>query len=87
MEGRLLLDPPLLVCTSKLLAIGNVFLFSQISGNDPFNFIVMNIANEAEILSAVAMATFYICLACCPSFIADGYNFGGEMCTLSAPNV
>ena len=86
-EGRLLLGPSPLVCASKLLAADNVFLFPQISGNDSFNFTVMNIANKAGILSAVAMATFYICFTCHPLFIADGYNSGGKMCTLSVPNV
>lgn len=61
-------------------------LFPRVSGTDPYNFMIMNTANEIGHLSTVAMAVYYCCVACPASFVPNGYKFDGTRCTLSFPN-
>lgn len=64
----------------------NVVLFSRVSGTDPFNFMVMNVATEVGLLSATIVVAIYCCIACPAFSIADGYDFSGIQCVLSASN-
>lgn len=85
-QRRLSFGMPSLVRASTVSAAGNVVLFPGVSGTDPFNFMVMNLASEVGLLSAVVVAAFYCCVACPTLSIADGYDFDDERCVLSASN-
>lgn len=85
-ERRLSFGMPSLVQASTISAAGNVVLFPRVIGTDPFNFMVMNLANEVGLLSTTVIAAFYCCVACPALAIADGYDFNGIRCALSASN-
>jgi len=85
-KKRLSLGCTPFMIASSITASGNKTLFPRISGNDPFNFRVMNVAGEVGLLSQVVVAIFYCCVACPALSIADGYDFEGARCTLSASN-
>ena len=85
-ERRLSFGMPSLVQASTISAAGNVVLFPRVIGADPFNFMVMNLANEVGLLSTTVIAAFYCCVACPALAIADGYDFNGIRCALSASN-
>ncbi|KAG8216250.1 hypothetical protein J3R82DRAFT_8292 [Butyriboletus roseoflavus] len=83
---RLSLDLPHKEYASKISIEKDVNLFPRVSGSDPYNFMIMNIANEIGNLPMVAVAVYYCCIACPASFINDGYDFNGTKCTLSFLN-
>lgn len=85
-ERRLSFGTPSLVQASTVSAAGNVILFPRVSGTDPFNFMVMNLANEVGLLSVAVIAAFYCCVACPALSITDGYEFNGIRCVLSPSN-
>jgi hypothetical protein len=84
-ERRLSFDSPL-AQASSISAAGNVILFPRVSGVDPFNFMVMNLASEVGLLSTAVIAALYCCVACPALSIADGYDFDNIQCALSASN-
>ncbi|KAF8123699.1 hypothetical protein EV363DRAFT_1435752 [Boletus edulis] len=75
-----------LVQLSAISAAGNVILFPRLSGADPFNFMVMNLAREVGLLSITVIAGFYCCVACPALSIVDGYEYNGVRYDLSAGN-
>ncbi|KAF8120024.1 hypothetical protein EV363DRAFT_1238886 [Boletus edulis] len=75
-----------LVQLSAISAAGNVILFPRLSGADPFNFMVMNLASEVGLLSITVIAGFYCCVACPALSIVDGYEYNGVRYDLSAGN-
>ena len=86
-KRRLSLDSPPLLCASKMSTAKKTILFPRISGNDPFNFTVANIAGEVGLLSTVVMAIFYCCIACPATSMANGYEFEGKGVILSPSNM
>ncbi|KAG6380347.1 hypothetical protein JVT61DRAFT_8458 [Boletus reticuloceps] len=85
-ERRLSFGTSPLVQLSTISAAGNVILFPRVSGADPFNFMVMNLASEVGLLSIVVIAVFYCCVACPAFSIVDGYEYNGIWYDLSAVN-
>lgn len=68
---------------STISAAGNVILFPRVSGSDPFNFMVINVASEIDLRSTAVVGALYCCVACPMLSIADGYDFKDVRCVLS----
>jgi len=61
-------------------------LFPRVSENDLWNFRIMNVAREVGLLSIVTLTALFCCISCPVTYIVDGYECEGSICSLSAPN-